>query len=76
MDSRNIPDINSATGLPMVGGVDVGGNPYGTSRANWQGDSSEVDDVPWDEHSPAEKVRTIVVMGMVIGFIGFVLILT
>lgn len=25
-------EINPSTGLPMVGGVDVGGNVYGTSR--------------------------------------------
>lgn len=23
-------EINPATGLPMVGGVDIGGNPYGS----------------------------------------------
>ena len=25
-------EYNPATGLPMIGGVDVGGNPYGYSR--------------------------------------------
>lgn len=31
-ESININEHNPATGLPMVGGVDVGGNPYGYSR--------------------------------------------
>ena len=29
-------EINPATCLPMVGGIDVAGNPYGTNRHDWQ----------------------------------------
>lgn len=30
-------DINPATGLPMVGGLDTGGNAYGCSETEWSG---------------------------------------
>ena len=28
-------EINPATGLPMVGGIDVAGNPFGTNQDHW-----------------------------------------
>ncbi|HHB6745850.1 TPA: hypothetical protein ACN77W_005380, partial [Klebsiella pneumoniae] len=31
-ESIKLDEHNPATGLPMIGGVDVGGNPYGYSR--------------------------------------------
>lgn len=52
--------INPATGLPMtgpgIGGVDVGGNPYGTDLHRWQDDhhhhqSSGSNFSDWDHRS-------------------------
>jgi hypothetical protein len=33
------PTINPATGLPMTGGVDVAGNPFGTDLSSYGHDS-------------------------------------
>lgn len=56
MGSSSAPDIsgvNPATGLPMVGdsmgGVDVGGSPYGTDIHHSTMDSfSDMGSNPWD----------------------------
>ena len=36
---NDIPTINPSTGLPMTGGVDVAGNPFGTDLSNHGHDS-------------------------------------
>ena len=40
------PDINPMTGLPMCGGVDTAGNPYGTDLHNYDDMSTT-----WDSGS-------------------------
>ncbi|WP_152608783.1 hypothetical protein [Croceibacterium mercuriale] len=44
--------INPATGLPMTGGVDVGGNPYGIDLHRWQDDYTHQQQSIWQ--SPAD----------------------
>jgi hypothetical protein len=48
----HVPDINPATGLPMIedAGIDVGGSPYGvdTHDTGW-----EPSHVTYDVYSPA-----------------------
>ena len=72
---HHIPDINPATGLPMFGGINVAGNPYGSGGESRLFDDDDDDSPPWDERSPGEKIRTIAVMVIVVGFIGFVMFL-
>ena len=38
INPNGLPDINPATGLPLIGetNVDVGGNPYGTDLHSWE----------------------------------------
>lgn len=47
-DSMSRTEINPATGLPMIGGgiggVDVGGNPYGCSDDSFDSFGSSFDD--------------------------------
>ncbi|WP_342659370.1 hypothetical protein NPJ82_17920 (plasmid) [Sphingomonas sp. NY01] len=37
------PTINPATGLPMTGGVDVAGNPFGTDLSSHHHDYQQLD---------------------------------
>jgi hypothetical protein len=57
----NTPTINPATGLPMIGGIDVAGNPFGTDLSShhhdhWQHDlhrsGSAFDDRHTGWHDP------------------------
>lgn len=53
MDDISSPIVNPATGLPMldvsIGGVDVGGSPYGMDIHNSMGSpGSGFDSTPWD----------------------------
>lgn len=47
IDDRAIghPSINPANGLPMIGSVDVEGNPYGTDYSHQNQSSSGLDDI-------------------------------
>lgn len=54
MEDDESTEINPATGLPMLGGIDAGGNPYGTDlndHPSWDNDhygiTSGSDSDPW-----------------------------
>jgi len=48
--SDDYSEINPATGLPMIGEVDVAGNPYGTSDDDYSFDNNWCDD-SWNNFS-------------------------
>jgi len=54
---NDVPTINPATGLPITGGVDVAGNPFGTDLSNHGQDSWHHD--PHRSGSAFDDHRTI-----------------
>lgn len=61
-------DINPATGLPMSGGVDAGGNPYGVNNLPRPGSSATTAD------TDRLSLNDVLFTGMIVGPLVYALV--